>query len=123
ALADKLTRGLQISTLRAAIARSLSGEPSAAAQAVRDLDSLRMFASGSSPIVSLDLVWTPIVLVILYLLHPWYGHYALLCAGVLFVLSVANDLATREQLLAANAAAATSFGDLSAALRQRDLID
>jgi ATP-binding cassette subfamily C protein len=123
ALADKLTRGLNIPTLRAAITRSLSGEPSAAAQAVRDLDSLRMFVSGSSPIVSLDLVWTPIILVILYLLHPWYGHYALLCAGVLFVLSVANDLATREQLLAANAAAAASLGDLSAALRQRDLID
>lgn len=122
-IADKLTRGLNISTLRASIARSLSGEPSAGAQAVRDLDSLRMFASGSSPVVSLDLVWTPLVLVVLYLLHPWYGHYALLCAGVLFVLSIANDLSTRENLIAANTAAAASLGDLASALRQRELID
>ena len=122
-IADKLTRGLNISTLRASLARSLSGEPSAGAQAIRDLDALRMFASSSSPIVSLDLIWTPIVLVILYLLHPWYGHYALICAAVLFVLSVANDLSTRESLIAASTASASSLSDLSSALRQRELID
>ena len=122
-IGDRLTRGLNLSTLRAAIARSLSGEPSAAAQAVRDLDSLRTFASGASPIVSLDLILTPIVLVVLYMLHPWYGHYALFCAGVLFVLSIANDLTTRNSLIDANTAAANSLSDLSSALRQRELID
>jgi ATP-binding cassette subfamily C protein len=123
AIADKLTRSLNIPTLRASIARSLSGEPSVAAQAVRDLDALRMFASSYAPIVSLDLVWTPIIITVLYLLHPWYGHYALLCAGILFVLSIANDISTRENLVDTNNAAAASLSDLSAALRQRELID
>lgn len=122
-IADRLTRGLNISTLRASIARSLSGEPSAAAQSVRDLDSLRTFASSQSPIVSLDLIWTPVMLAVLYMLHPWYGHFALICAGVLFLLSIANDLTTRESLIEANNAAARSLSDLTAALRQRELID
>ncbi len=123
ALADRLARRLSVSTLRAAISRSLSGDPAAGGQALRDLDSLRMFTSGSSPVVCLDMLWTPLVVVVLYLLHPWYGHYALLCAGVLFVLSVANDLATREPMVAANTAAAAAHGELSAALRHRELID
>ena len=122
-MADKLTRGLNISTLRASIARSLSGDPSAGAQAVRDIDALRMFASSASPIVSLDLLWTPIILFVLHLLHPWYGIYALTCAALLFGLSIANDLLTRESLIASNSAAAASMGDLSAALRQQELID
>lgn len=122
-MADKLTRGLNIATLRASITRSLSGDPATGAQAVRDIDALRMFASSSSPIVSLDLLWTPIILFVLHLLHPWYGIYALACAALLFGLSVANDLLTRENLIASNSAAAASIGDLSAALRQQELID
>lgn len=122
-MADKLTRGLNIVTLRASISRSLSGDPAAGAQAVRDIDALRMFASSSSPIVSLDLLWTPIILFVLHLLHPWYGIYALICAALLFGLSIANDMLTRESLIASNSAAAASVGDLSAALRQQELID
>lgn len=123
AIADRLARRLSVSTLRAAISRSLSGDPAAGGQALRDLDALRLFVSGSSPVVCLDMLWTPLVVVVLYLLHPWYGHYGLLCAGMLFVLSVTNDLATREPLVAANAAAAAAQGELSAALRHRELID
>lgn len=122
-IADRIARRLTTSTLRASIARSLSGHLSASAQAVRDLDSLRTFASGSWSVVPLDLAWTPLPLLVLFLLHPAYGLYGLLCAGVLLVLSVANDLATRQPLMTANSAATVSLGTLSSTLRQRELID
>ena len=122
-IADRLARRLSIPALRASISRSLSGDPGTAGQALRDLDSLRAFASGSAPSVPLDLAWTPMLLIVLYLLHPWYGHFGLLAAGLLVVLSLANDFATRAPLMDANKAEGEALGALSSRLRQRELID
>ena len=122
-IADRLARRLNIPTLQAAIAKSLSGSASAAAQAMRDLNQLRLFASGPAAAIPLDLLWSPMLLAVLYLLHPAYGAYGLACALVLFLLSALSDFATREDLLRATAANAASLNDLSAALRNTELID
>jgi ATP-binding cassette subfamily C protein len=60
---------------------------------------------------------------VLFLLHPAYGVYGLLCAAFLFVLSLITDLSTREDLVRANGETAKSMNDLSAALRNTELLD
>ena len=80
-IADRLARRLNIPTLQAAIAKSLSGSASAAAQAMRDLNQLRLFASGPAAAIPLDLLWSPMLLAVLYLLHPAYGAYGLARIG------------------------------------------
>jgi ATP-binding cassette subfamily C protein len=122
-IADRLARRLNIPTLQAAIAKSLGGGMSAASQAMRDLNQLRLFASGPAAAIPLDLLWSPALIAVLFLLHPAYGAYGLASAIALFLLSALSDFATREDLLRANAADAASLNDLSTALRNTELID
>lgn len=122
-MADRLARRLNLPTLQAAIRKSLEGAASVAAQAMRDLNELRLFVASSAAVVPLDLVWSPALVMVLFLLHPAYGLYGVLCAGILFLLSLLNDLSTREDLVRANGATAKSLNDLSAALRNAELLD
>jgi ATP-binding cassette, subfamily C, bacterial len=120
---DMLARRLNIATLQAALTSSLDGEPSAAAQALRDLNDLRNFAIGSAATIPLDLMWTPAVLAVLTLLHPLYGLYGFGCAALLFAIGLANDRMTREDFTTATAAANRSLASLGTGLRNTELID
>ncbi|HYM33344.1 MAG TPA: type I secretion system permease/ATPase [Candidatus Cybelea sp.] len=121
-LADRMARRLNIPTLQAALGKSLAGGASASQQAMRDLNELRMFMSGIAAVVPLDALWTPALVAVLFLLHPAYGIYGLICAAVLLGLSALTDRSTRKDLIQANAAAAASVNDLSAALRNTELL-
>ena len=123
AMADRLARRLNIQTLRAALSQSLGGETTIAAQAMRDLNELRLFASSRHMAIPLDALWTPALVLVLFLLHPVYGIYGLICAGALFALSLIADFATREDMAAANADHAAALHELSAALRHGELLD
>jgi len=61
--------------------------------------------------------------IVLFLLHPAYGLFALFCVGFLFLLSLLTDLSTREDLVRANGETAKALNDLSAALRHTELLD
>jgi ATP-binding cassette, subfamily C, bacterial len=122
-MADRFARRLNLPALQAAMSKSLEGSASSGAQAMRDLNELRLFLSGSSATIPLDLILTPPLLVVLFMLHPAYGVYALFCTGLLFLLSLITDLSTREELIRANGTNAKSLNDLSAALRQTELLD
>ena len=122
-IADRIAHSLNIPTLQAAIGKSLTGGASAAAQAMRDLNQLRLFASGPAAAIPLDLLWSPALVAVLYLLHPAYGIYGASCAAALFLLSAVSDFATREDLLKANAANAAALNDLSTSLRNTELLD
>lgn len=77
----------------------------AAGDPIRDLDSLRQFASGMGPLSLLDLPWMPIYLVLAYLLHPLLGVMATIGALIIFALLVVNELHSREPAQATTAAA------------------
>ncbi len=122
-MADRLARRLNLPALQAAMRKSLEGSASVAAQAMRDINELRLFVSSAAAVVPLDLMWTPAFLVVLFLLHPAYGLYGLICAGILLLLSLLTDLSTREDMVRANNATAKSLNDLSAALQETELLD
>ncbi|MFG6439487.1 type I secretion system permease/ATPase [Roseateles sp. LKC17W] len=91
-------------------------------QALRDLDQLRGFVTGSTMLSLLDAPWMPIYIGLVYLLHPWLGHVALLGGVVLFLLGLWNERATRAALAEAGAemAAGARFAEISA--RNTDVI-
>jgi ATP-binding cassette subfamily C protein len=120
---ERFSRRLSIPALAAALKASLGGDKTTAAQAMRDLGELRSFAIGSAPAVPLDLLWTPLLLALLFLMHPLYGLYAVLCAAALLLLGVVNDAATRAPLMHASDVAAFASNDVSTALRQQEAID
>jgi ATP-binding cassette subfamily C protein len=123
ALGDRIGRRLNVPALKGALERSLRGDPHASAQAMRDVGQLRMFASSMAMAVPFDLLWTPALLTVLFMLHPAYGVYATAACGVLALTSVLTDLATRRALLEASDAHARTLAELSASLRQSELVD
>lgn len=92
------------------LSRGRSGQP------FRDLDALRTFLTGSGMLALLDTPWTPIYVILVYLLHPLLGHVALGGALVLLVLGILNERLTRTPLTKAGGdlSASTQFAELSA---------
>ena len=77
---------------------TLSREPGQAQQPLRDLDQIRTFMTGSGPAAMADLPWSPVFLVICFLLHPVIGVTALLGALVLLALTVLTEAASRQPI-------------------------
>ena len=71
-------------------------------QAVGDLTATRQFLAGAGALAFFDAPWAPVYLVVITLLHPWLGVFALVSMVLLVALTWLNELATHQPLLAAN---------------------
>ncbi|HSK41816.1 MAG TPA: type I secretion system permease/ATPase [Arenibaculum sp.] len=118
-----LSRRLNVPTLQAAILDALGGGRHNAGQAMRDLNDLRSFVTGNSIAVPMELLWTPIFLTILFLLHPVYGWLAVGAALLLLAVNALTDLLTRRPLAQANEASARAFADVAATVRHAEAIE
>ncbi len=67
-----------------------------AQQPLRDLDQIRAFMSGVGPTAFLDIPWTPLFLIGLFVFHPAIGFVAVLGAAVIVVLTVATERLARK---------------------------
>ncbi|MDL2337043.1 MAG: type I secretion system permease/ATPase [Pseudomonadota bacterium] len=85
-------------------------------QTLRDLDAVRGFVTGATMLSLLDAPWMPAYIALVYVLHPWLGHVALLGGLTLFVLGVWNERSTRGPLAEAGKelAAGARFAETSA---------
>lgn len=108
--------------LSAGVLAAGAGNAAPSAQGLRDLTTLRNFLTGPSVFPILDAPWTPLFLIVIFLLHPLLGVLATLGAVVLFGLAVANDLSGRRALERAGAASRAALGHAEAAMRNADAI-
>jgi ATP-binding cassette subfamily C protein len=100
-----------------AVHRAMLRVPSPShAQALRDVDGIREFFTGTGLIALCDAPWLFIFIGACFLLHPWFGYLAIGGALIMLGLTLANDLATRKTLqeaskvsVAANSSATSSF--------------
>lgn len=92
------------------------------AQGLRDLTTLRNFLTGASMFPILDAPWTPLFLIVIFLLHPVLGLLAAAGAVTLFALAVANDLGGRRALERAGTASRAALSHAEAAARNADAI-
>lgn len=65
-------------------------------QPVRDLDRIRVFLSGMGPAALFDLPWIPVYLVVIFLLHPLMGWFAVAGAMMLIAITYATELLSRN---------------------------
>ena len=86
----------------AAFARSAAGYDGSAGQALGDLNNLRQFLTGKGLFAFFDAPWTPVYLLVILLLNPWLGLFALLSAALLFFLAWLNERATASLVAQAN---------------------
>lgn len=74
--------------------RSLAGRDEHAGRALADLGTVRQFLGGKGLFAFFDAPWTPVFIVVVFLLNPWLGLFALLAALALLALAWVNERAT-----------------------------
>lgn len=88
-----------------------SGGMNASAQPLADMTGLRQFLTGNGLFAFFDAPWLPIYLAVMFMFHPWFGWFAVICAGLLIGLAYVNERLTNKTLGDANKEnlAATAF--------------
>jgi ATP-binding cassette, subfamily C, bacterial exporter for protease/lipase len=107
----------------AAFARTMSGQDSRTGQALGDLASLRQFLTGKGLFAFFDAPWTPLYLLVIFLLHPWLGLFGALSALTLFLLAWLNERATGKLLAQSNQLATSAQQYAVTSLRNAEVID
>jgi ATP-binding cassette subfamily C exporter for protease/lipase len=75
----------------AGFARYLAGRGGNPGQALGDLGTIRQFLTGRGLFAFFDAPWTPIFILVIFLLNSWLGVFALLAALVLLGLAYGNE--------------------------------
>ncbi len=113
---------LGVEAVRRALASRLHGS-SYGTQSLRDLSQVRQFIASPSVYALFDAPWTPVYLLVVFLLHPMLGGIAAFGALCLFALAVANEVATRASLGRANEVWLGATRRVEAAATNADVIE
>ena len=92
------------------------------AQPFRDADTVREFITGSAVIAFFDLPWVPLFIAASFLLNPIFGWLAIAAGFITLIVTVVNEYATKNTLLRATQAAISAHADVSATLRNAEVM-
>ncbi|MEM8974496.1 MAG: type I secretion system permease/ATPase [Pseudomonadota bacterium] len=92
----------------ASLRRSVTGS-SSSTTILRELDSIRQFIAGPGPITLFDAPWTPIYLLVIFLMHWSLGIAATLGAAVLVTLAIISERMSRSAITEAGKGVASSL--------------
>lgn len=107
----------------AAFERNLSRAGGNPAQALQDLAQVRQFLTGNALFAFFDAPWTPIYLLVAYLIHPLLGLVTLIGSLILVALAYLTEKATQKPLAEANQAALSSASYANNNLRNAEVIE
>ena len=93
----------------------MATDSGAAGQAMRDFDSIR--TTMSTPVIAamFDAPWTPVFLLVAFMLHFWIGVLAVVAAGLLVTIAWLNQRATKTRMEIASSAMASAHNSQQAA--------
>jgi ATP-binding cassette subfamily C exporter for protease/lipase len=94
----KLDFMLHERAFHAAFTQNLKRESGNPAQAIHDLTNIRQFATSSAIFAFFDAPWVPLFIVVIAMIHPVLGYFALFAAITLFVMALVNEMYTRPPL-------------------------
>ena len=100
--------------------RRAGGNP---AQALQDLSQVRQFLTGNGLFAFFDAPWTPIFLLVIYLVHPLLGLITLIGSLLLVSLAWLTEVSTRKPLAEANQASLASGSFANNNLRNAEVIE
>jgi len=89
-----LDQRLDARVFDAVFERALAGRGENAGRALADLGTMRQFLSGKGLFAFFDAPWTPVFILVVFLLNPWLGLFALIAALALLALAWVNERAT-----------------------------
>jgi PrtD family type I secretion system ABC transporter len=91
-------------------------------QPLRDADAFRQFVTGSGIHAVFDLPWAPIYIVVIFMLHPLLGGFALGCAFILLAMALINERLVRPALAESNEAASRNYSFTEMSLRNSEVV-
>jgi len=101
---------LRPAVLSACFEYAYRSDPARASEAYRDLSALRQFAeSGACPLL-FDVLWSPLFILVLFLVHPLLGMIGAATTLAVLGLGLAGDLVTAGPLARSVAALTRSYG-------------
>ncbi|WP_180683688.1 type I secretion system permease/ATPase [Tepidicella baoligensis] len=106
----------------AAFGRTLHGRNASAAQSLGDLTHIRQFLTGRGLFAFFDAPWTPLYLLVIFLLHPWLGALGLVAACVLLALAYLNEKLTANPLQEASREAQRATQYAQGSLRNAEVV-
>jgi len=108
--------------LSGSIIKSVDKCKPSSSQALRELSTLRRLFSDGSFFPLLDIPWTPIFMLVLFMLHPIIGIISLAGAIALFCLALFNEYSTRNLTTQTDKASSESYRYAASVLRNSDVI-
>jgi PrtD family type I secretion system ABC transporter len=107
--------------LACAVRGRLKGD-SSGVEHLRDISQLQNFVATQGLTAFFDAPWVPIFVGLIWILHPMLGVVALSAAVVLFVLSIANEFATRKATETANKKQIEATALADATIRNAEIV-
>jgi ATP-binding cassette subfamily C protein len=114
---DRLLAGPTLETALMQRAGSAQGR-----QAMREFDTLRQTLGGPALVALCDLPWSPLFVLICFLIHPARGLLVTVGGAVLVVVTLLNQRATTHRLREANEAASRSYARQEEILLHSDTV-
>lgn len=102
--------------------RAINEPGQSSPQPINDMTSLRQFLTGNGLFAFFDAPWLPIYIAILFLLHPYFGIFALVAVVILFSLTLANEYATKTLLAEANSENLQSTNYAASCLKNAEVV-
>lgn len=107
---------LRPAVLAGCLEYAFRADPMRASEAYRDLTVLRQFLeSGACPML-FDVLWAPLFLSVVFLVHPLLGVIGTCCVLLLFGVALAGELVTENPMTRSGVALTKSHGRLAMAL-------
>ena len=107
----------------ASFRRYLSNRSGNPGQPLSDLLGVRQFLTGQGLLAVFDAPWAPIYLIVVALLNPWLGLFALCAVIIQIGLSVLNEKLTSKKLEQASLLSQAAGNHASASLRNAEAIE
>jgi ATP-binding cassette subfamily C protein len=123
AISDRVGRALSVPVLEAAVRRGMEGDSAAGAAALRDLNEIRTFMSSGAVSTPLDALCSPLLLAVMFMLHPAFGWLGVAGVSVLTIVGISNDLVVRPGITATADQRSRAASQLAAGLGETDLIE
>ena len=122
-IASQLDMKLNKRVYTAAFEQNLKRAGGNAGQALQDLTTVRQFLSGNALFAFFDAPWFPIYLLIIFLVHPYLGLFALCGTFIHMSLAIWNEKATKNPLAEANSMAVSASNLATNNLRNAEVIE
>ena len=122
-VASQLDMKLNQRVYTASFEQNLKRSGGNAGQALQDLTTVRQFLSGNALFAFFDAPWFPIYLIIIFLIHPYLGIFALCGTFIHMGLAIWNEKATKKPLGEANAMAVNASNLATNNLRNAEVIE